>query len=839
MAGEGNGVVLGFLKYVLGFDSLAFEEGADQAQKRLNKVQRNLQQTAEKFTNIGATMSIGITAPLTLFGVKSVNAASDAAELQSAFDQTFGAMSAQMTEWARVTGDAMGRSTQEIQGAANTFGMFFNQAAPTKKAAAELSQQFAVLAQDLSSFFNTSPDEAMNKLRSGLSGESEPLRDFGVFLSDAAVQAKALEMGLKGVNNPLTEQEKILARANVIMEQTKTAQGDVARTSSGTANQIRAAQAAWEELSITFGTKLLPVITPLVGIAADLLNAFSGLSPQVQSFAVGAAAVAAALGPILVGVGGLINVGATLLPMVGGWATSFGAAATAAGGVGAVLVPLLPIVAAMAAAAAAAYLAWKNWDTIGPMLSELWSTISAALGPPLIHLFDTVKQTLSELWNGPFGEGVRQAAKLWLQFEVATVKAVGPVALALLRGFITTIGEVFAQVGRILNVAAALLKGDFSGAWEGAKAVVTNVVTGIGRVIESMVPGAIAAVTALYNGVKTWISDKLNAIFESAKAKIQSVGDKFKWLWDVVVGHSYIPDMVDAIGVHMARLDGLMVQPVTKATGAAGAAFRELQATAGGIFERLFPEQARYNQYLTDMKALEAYANAAKMPVDQLAEAMRRLHKEYVGLAPNDQPELPQLEGLIDPDRLGTIAVGGDLDRILDQVANKSLPDFSKSALEHTGEVALGFAHMAESVAGSISDMVSAFKAGNIWDKIAGVADMIGTVIKGVQGFGGFGGPQTSFGGFRAAGGPTVPGKSYVVGENGPEWFTPGARGFVTPNNDNGRRSRVEIVPSPYFTAVVDGRAESVAAPLAARAEMGGAARARVSSLQQQRRRLP
>src|SRR3546814_11380927 len=87
-----------------------------------------------------------------------------------------------------------------MQKAANTFGIFFNTAVNPQKAA-DMSQIFAQLAQDLGSFYNVDTDTAIQKLRSGLSGESEPLRDFGVFLTEANVKAKALEMGLTGVRS--------------------------------------------------------------------------------------------------------------------------------------------------------------------------------------------------------------------------------------------------------------------------------------------------------------------------------------------------------------------------------------------------------------------------------------------------------------------------------------------------------------------------------------------------------------------------------------------------------------------------------------------------------------
>ena len=212
----------------------------------------------------------------------------------------------------------MGRSTQSIQEMANTFGIFFNQAAPTRKEAAEMSKTFTVLAQDLSSFFNVSGDTALQKLRSGLAGEAEPLRDFGVFLNAASVEAKALQLGLANASGEISEQSKILARYHLILEGTTEAQGDVARTSEGTANQARAFTEALEELRVVIGSKLLPVITPLIKGLTGMVNSFNNLPSGVQTAIVAIGAMAAALGPLMLITGTLA---ATVLPF---FAASFG-----------------------------------------------------------------------------------------------------------------------------------------------------------------------------------------------------------------------------------------------------------------------------------------------------------------------------------------------------------------------------------------------------------------------------------------------------------------------------------------------------------------------------------
>lgn len=707
--GKAQGAVLGYLRYVLGFDSLAFQEGLGDAEKRMKAAQKSIGKTADKFKDIGAKLSLAVTAPLVAFGASSFNAASDAVELQSAFDQTFGKMSATMNKWAEDTGDAMGRSTQEMQKAANTFGIFFNTAVDPAKAAS-MSQTFAKLAQDLGSFYNVDTDTAIEKLRSGLSGESEPLRDFGVFLTEASVKAKAMEMGLTGVGNELTEQEKILARYQLILEATGNAQGDVARTSGNTANQMRAAQAAFQELQVEIGTKLIPVLTPLITKLTEALNWFTSLPEPVQNWTLGLAAAGAALGPVVLAIGGLVSGFGALLPAITVVAGFF--TATLIPALAAILTALTPILIPLgliAAAVGAVYLAWRNWDTI--------------------------------------------------------------------------------------------------------TAIVKN----------------------LYNQVKTWLLDKLTAIWDSVKAKIDAVKGWFYGLYDAVVGHSYIPDMVDEIGENMARLDALMVNPAQVATQKTGDAFRAMASRVSGILDGLFPKAAELRDAMSDLTALENDTTLSA-PVRQAAidkqigvvlRAQDAARSEAAG------PALGNIEPL-----------AGALDEAYAAVARAG-EAASESIRASNDNAAQSFVDMANKSLNALSNLAQAIKGGGVLDIISSAFNAFGSIAgSGILGkglasaFSKF----TPISGFRAAGGPVTGGKSYVVGERGPELFTASRSGYIHPNmagNDNGGRQKVMIVPSPYFDAVVDGRAARVAAPMAAQGAAAGSTGAQVAIERRRSRIIP
>lgn len=302
--------VIGALRVNVSANTAELQSGLTDGEHRLRKFGDNIDRLSKRIDRwgegmqkAGRNLSLFVTAPLALFGRSAYNAAVDAEELQSAFNYSFGEMSDDMNRWAESTGDSLGRSTQAIQQMAFTFNQLFSQAAPTREVAAGLSQDFTLLAQDLASFYNVAEQDALDKLRAGLVGEAEPLRAFGVFLSAAAVEAKALEMGLAGSTAALTEQDKILARAAIIMEQTVAAQGDLTRTGNSAANQQRRLQSEFQEMSVTVGQLLMPVMLQIMGVLQDVLTWFKELSPEVQKNIVVAGALAAALGPLLAGIG--------------------------------------------------------------------------------------------------------------------------------------------------------------------------------------------------------------------------------------------------------------------------------------------------------------------------------------------------------------------------------------------------------------------------------------------------------------------------------------------------------------------------------------------------------
>lgn len=231
-----------------------------------------------------APLAAGFAATFAAVGVanffkEAVSGASDFNEQAAAVSQVFGKASGAIEQFASTGATSLGQTKVQILEAAKQFGIYGKAAGLAGQDNADFSTNLVQLATDLASFNNTSVDEAILAIGSGLRGEAEPLRRYGVLLDDATLRAQALKMGLiETTKEALSPQNKVLAANAVIMKQTETQQGDFARTSEGFANQQRILAAQFGNLSISVGQVLLPVLTQLASFANTvLIPAFTGI----------------------------------------------------------------------------------------------------------------------------------------------------------------------------------------------------------------------------------------------------------------------------------------------------------------------------------------------------------------------------------------------------------------------------------------------------------------------------------------------------------------------------------------------------------------------------------
>jgi hypothetical protein len=220
-------------------------------------------------------------------GIDSVKAAGDLGESINKTEVIFGQAAKSIVAFSKTTATALGLSQKAALDAAATFATFGKASGLTGSNLTQFSEKLVRLSADLASFYNTSPEQAITAIGAALRGESEPIRQFGVLLNDATLKAEAMKMGLYDGTGALDQQARVMAAYQVILNQTKDAQGDFARTSDGLANQQRQLSAGFENLKTSIGVALLPIMLDLVNFANEKLipilknvaDGFSGTNP--------------------------------------------------------------------------------------------------------------------------------------------------------------------------------------------------------------------------------------------------------------------------------------------------------------------------------------------------------------------------------------------------------------------------------------------------------------------------------------------------------------------------------------------------------------------------------
>jgi hypothetical protein len=219
-----------------------------------------------------AGMAAAGVAAAVAFGASTIKPASDLAETVSKVNVVFGDAAGSVNAFGDNAARSLGMSKNEALGAAGTYGNLFRSMGMGNQASADMSTGIVQLAGDLASFNNMDTADVLDKLRAGLTGETEPLKALGVNISAAAVEHQALAMGLKKVNGELPAAAKAQATYALVMKQTTLAQGDFARTSGGLANQQRILGANFTNLKANIGTALLPVVERVTAALNQLLN---------------------------------------------------------------------------------------------------------------------------------------------------------------------------------------------------------------------------------------------------------------------------------------------------------------------------------------------------------------------------------------------------------------------------------------------------------------------------------------------------------------------------------------------------------------------------------------
>lgn len=374
--------------------------------RQINQVRRQLQSMGQTLLSVGSQLTVvgaAIAGPFTL----AISAASDLTETMSKFEVVFGTQSNAMKKWADDFATAVGRSKQEIAGFLAGTQDLLVPIGIDPATAAQLSKQVAQLAVDLGSFNNVADGDALRDLQAALTGESEPMKKYGVIVNEAAVKQQLLNKGLDALS--ATDADKAIARLEIIMRGTAAAQGDAIRTADSFANQLKALKAVSYDTAAAIGGAIIPAATKVIGVLRDVIAPIAQWAAENQGLVVSVAAV----GVSLVGLGVSVT---TLGVAVSSLATLFAALGSVVGAVGAPALALIGLMGGLLVVTA-------DWDrvlrTLGDTGRQTFQTIenalrsgdlesaakAAAIGIQIAFLesFEAITSSLSDMMSNVVG----------------------------------------------------------------------------------------------------------------------------------------------------------------------------------------------------------------------------------------------------------------------------------------------------------------------------------------------------------------------------------------------------------------------------------------------------
>lgn len=417
MAATSGGIRAGRAFVEIFADSSKLQSGLKSASAQLGKFGSSVTSIGTKFLASGAGIGAAFALPLKLAG--------DFNETASKFGVVFGENSAAAKKWADTFAAEVGRGRAEVTEFLANSRAVLDPFGFDKAKADELSKTLVRLAVDLASFHNTTDADAMQALISGLMGEVEPLKRFGIVVNETRAKAQALTEGVDW--SKATEGEKVLSRMAVILRDSVQAQGDAARTADSFSNSLKALKGAAADAAIEVGQSLVLGARDAVVVGrevAKVLGLAAQTLPQVATGAVKAAGGLVAVGTGMLGLGIAANTTASVLGLF-----------TATG--------LFGKIAAGAAVAAVAAGVWSGaWDTAVEGVSTQLSGLPARIAE--------VNAAAREAFESGDVEGAQKIMLAGLEAEQAR--------------FLTTSKQAWEQWGDyVANVLKAAFGGLFGG----------------------------------------------------------------------------------------------------------------------------------------------------------------------------------------------------------------------------------------------------------------------------------------------------------------------------------------------------------------------------------------
>lgn len=434
------------------------------------------------------------------FAKKGIEVASDLDEVQNVVDVTFGKEGAAAIEdFANSAASSFGMSALSAKEYTGTMGAMLKSMQLDDGEVLEMSQSLTGLAGDLASFYNLDIDEAFAKIRSGISGETEPLKQLGINMSVANMEAYALSQGITESWQDMDQASQAALRYSYLMSATADAQGDFARTSDSYANQQRIMQLNLENLSSTIGQKLLPTVTKMTSLFNGLLSGEMNLNTFAYSLGY---ELGNALNSLATNLPDMVEVGLSVVTSL-------------VDSIVAQLPLLLPAVESIL-------------STLGQGLLELGGTLLEAGGTILGWLKDGIMEHLPE-WTETGTTLVVDLLQMLVDGLPDFLETGWSILTTLAEGIIEKIPDLVAMLPEIVSSIATFFTEHFPEFIEMAGEIVAKLAEGI---VES-IPEILQACLDLFEAVVAYFTERFIFFRDLGKNLVEGIwkGISEKWTW--------------------------------------------------------------------------------------------------------------------------------------------------------------------------------------------------------------------------------------------------------------------------------------------------------------------
>ncbi len=458
----------------------------------------------------GAVSKIGT--KILELGENGIQLASDLKEVQNVVDTTFKGSAKEINRWSQTALNSFGLSELQAKQYNGTLGAMLKSSGITGKSLISMSENLSGLSGDFSSFYNVAQDDAFEKIRAGISGETEPLKQLGINMSVANLEAFALSKGIKASYSKMDQASQTALRYAYLMNVSKDAQGDFAKTQGGYANQMRLLQTNIKQLTAKMASGLIPYLAKgaqyannfvskigklnisFAGVGSVTKKVFPEIKKQMNFFKSEGVKIFDGLGP------SATKLGQSVLPFL---SKSFN---TYTGKV-------LPIVKRIVSGFV---------DIMVPNISKAFDFIRTTVLPPAMQVFSFFADTIIpkvgnivSMWMPKIQAVIGSAFNLAILLAgkvMAAFNTYWPYISQLVTIAVDTIGGVVSGLLTTLSGVIDFITGVFSGnwslAWQGVKDIFVGIFSSIGSVLKGVINVIIAMINNGIRGVNKLINVK-------------------------------------------------------------------------------------------------------------------------------------------------------------------------------------------------------------------------------------------------------------------------------------------------------------------------------------------